>query len=65
MTTAEACTEACRVQPSSARATAHISPTRWSRLTCSASGGAFSSASSSEMLSGKPGTSLAMRSASP
>src|SRR5215471_16682648 len=65
MTTAEACTEAWRVQPSRARATLHISPTRGSRFTCSASGGDFSSASSRVMLRGKPGTSLAMRSASP
>ena len=65
ITTAEACTEAWRVQPSSALATAHSSVTRGSRLTCSASAGAFSSDSSSEMLSGKLGMSFAMRSASP
>ncbi len=65
MTTAEAWTEAWRVQPSSVRATAHSSPTRLSRFTCSARAGAFSSASSSVMFRGKPGTSLAIRSASP
>ena len=65
ITTAEAWTEACRVHPSRVRATPQSSPTRGSRLTCSASAGAFSSASSSVMLRGKAGTSFAIRSASP
>ena len=64
MTTAEAWTEACRVQPSSALATsqsARTSPCVW---TASASCGLLPSASSSVMFSGKFGTSLAIRSTS-